>query len=160
METLASLIIVPAFVIAFFGCLFGLAQFISPDRLRRIRQSIWPVRFSLWQMMSAVAVAAFVILVFEKGYEVLFAFLLMSLFVVAWFVRAWCYEFVFLMGRRDDDFPGRHDKLVWLLVLFAFAPFSVWLFRTYRREHWPEPVPEYQAELHPKTQATTTAQPA
>ena len=26
------------------------------------------------------------------------------------------------MGLRDDEFPGRHDKLIWVFVLFAFAP--------------------------------------
>ena len=29
----------------------------------------------------------------------------------------WCNEFVFLMGLRDDDFPGRNDKLIWAVVL-------------------------------------------
>ena len=58
-----------------------------------------------------------------------------------WFVRNWQKEFVFLMGLRDDDFPGRHDKLIWAIVLLAFAPIGVWIFRSYRLAHWPEPKP-------------------
>jgi hypothetical protein len=160
METLALLIVVPAFVVAFFGALFGLAHVLSPERLRRIRENLWPLRLTRWQMMTAVAVAGFLILAFAQGYAVALAVLFISFVALAWFVRAWCHEFVFLMGLRDQDFPGRHDKLVWAFLLFTFAPLTVWLFRAYRRAHWPEPVAEYQAELHPKAQAKPTAQPA
>ena len=36
---------------------------------------------------------------------------------------------------RDDDFPGRNGKLIWVFVLLVFA----WLFRSYRLAHLPEP---------------------
>ncbi len=49
-----------------------------------------------------------------------FIFVIVSFFVLAWFVRAWCHEFVFLMGLRDSDLPGRHDKLIWAFLLFSF----------------------------------------
>jgi len=32
------------------------------------------------------------------------------------------------MGLRDDDFPGRNDKLIWVLMLLVFAPVDPWLF--------------------------------
>jgi hypothetical protein len=165
METLASFVIVPAFAILCLASIFGLAQFLSPERIRRIRRvrrGLWPLKLSLWHTTIAVAVAAFVILAFQNGYEIGLALTLISLFILAWFVRVWCSEFVFLMGLRDDDLPGRHDKLVWAFLLFAFAPIAVWLFRSYRVAHWPEPelVPETQAQLHPESQGTTTTQPA
>ena len=93
------------------ACSSAWVRLLSPERLRLIRRSLWPLRLTLWQMMCVVAVAAFLILVFEKGSEVALAFFAVSCLVLAWFVRAWSHEFVFLMGLRDDDFPGRHDKL-------------------------------------------------
>jgi len=159
METLAEyFLILPAFVVAYVGSLFGLAQVLSSERLRRVSRGRWPLRLNLWHMMSAVAVAAFVILAFERGYEVALALTLISLFVIAWFVRVWCHEFVFLMGLRDDDFPGRNDKLIWVIVLLAFAPIGPWIFRSYRLAHWPEPVTSSQ--LHPEPPGMTATQPA
>jgi hypothetical protein len=161
-ETLASFFILPAFVVACCAAIFGLAHVLSPERIRRIRRGLWPVRLTLWQMMTAVAMAAVVILVFEKGYEIIFGLTLISLFVLGWFVRAWSHEFAYLMGLRDDDLPGRHDKLIWAFLLFTFAPITVWLFRSYRLAHWPEsePVAQSQAQLDSETQGAATTQPA
>jgi hypothetical protein len=110
-------------------------------------------------MMCVVAVAAFLILVFEKQLEVVFTFIAVSLLVLAWFVRAWSLEFVFLMGLRDDDFPGRHDKLIWAFLLFTFAPIAIWFFRSYRLAHWPEPVAEPDFSLRPEPAGHTVTQP-
>ncbi|HEX3446753.1 MAG TPA: hypothetical protein VHS97_00775 [Isosphaeraceae bacterium] len=160
METLAAFIVFAAFVVAFFGSIFGLAQVLSPDRIRRLGQNIWPLRLTLWQMMSGVAVAAFLILAFEKGYETALVLVVVSLFVLAWFVRAWSHEFVFLMGLRDIDLPARHDKLIWAFLLLIFPPITTWLFRSFRLAHWPEPVQETQAPLRSETKGTTATQPA
>ena len=43
------------------------------------------------------------------------------------------------MGLRDDDFPGRNDKLIWVFLLLLLAPVGAWLFRSYRLAHWPQP---------------------
>jgi hypothetical protein len=43
------------------------------------------------------------------------------------------------MSLSDDDFPGRHDKLIWAAVLTAFAPIGVWMFRSFRHARWPAP---------------------
>jgi len=159
METLADyFLILPALVVAYFSSLFGLAQVLSSERLRRVSRARWPLRLNLWHMMSAVAVAAFVILAFEKGYEVALALTLTSVFVIAWFLRVWCHEFVFLMRLCDDDFPGRNDKLTWVIVLLAFAPIGPWIFRSYRLAHWPEPVTSSQ--LNPEPPGMTATQPA
>ena len=51
-------------------CSSAWAQVLSRERLRAIGQGLWPLRLTLWQMMCVVAVAAFLILVFEKQLEV------------------------------------------------------------------------------------------
>jgi hypothetical protein len=41
-------------------------------------------------------------------------------------VLLWGFQFVQLMLLEDADFPGRHDKILWVvtfLVLFFIAPF-------------------------------------
>jgi hypothetical protein len=159
MEMLVTFFVVPAVVFGYFGLLFGLGQFLSPERLRLIRRSLWPLRLTLWQLMCVVAVAAFLILVFERGSEVVLAFFAVSCLILAWFIRAWSHEFVFLMGLRDDDFPGRHDKLIWAFLLFAFAPLTLWFFRSYRLAHWPEPVAESYSSLRPEPAGKTVTQP-
>jgi hypothetical protein len=159
LDMLITIFLVPALVIAYFGLLFGLAPVLSPERLRVIRRRLWPLQLNLWQMMCVVAVAAFLILAFEKQLEVALAFFTVSILVLAWFVRAWSHEFVFLMGLRDDDFPGRHDKLIWAFLLFAFSPIATWLFRCYRLAHWPEPIAESYSSMHPEPAGQTVAQP-
>jgi hypothetical protein len=159
LDMLITIFLVPALVIAYFGLLFGLAPVLSPERLRVIRRRLWPLQLNLWQMMCVVAVAAFLILAFEKQLEVALAFFTASILVLAWFVRAWSHEFVFLMGLRDGDFPGRHDKLVWAFLLFVFAPIAVWFFRSYRLAHWPEPIAESYSSLRPEPAGQTVAQP-
>jgi hypothetical protein len=85
---------------------------------------------------------------------------LLSLWVLAWFVRNWRKEFVFLMGLRDDDLPGRHDKLIWATMLVALAPIGVWFFRSYRLAHWPEPKTVTHGEFGPEpARSGRSAQP-
>jgi hypothetical protein len=48
------------------------------------------------------------------------------------FAGMWVREFRLLMARRDDEFPGRLDKLAWIFALTALAPAGVWLHRSYR----------------------------
>jgi hypothetical protein len=132
-------IVLPAVVIGFFALLFGLARIFPPERLRRIGR----VQFTLWHMMIVVVVTALLLSALAaRGPAGAFPIVILALLVLAWFVRVWCNQFVFLMGLRDDDFPGRHDKLIWVFLLFAVAPISVWFFRSYRWAHWHEPEPE------------------
>jgi hypothetical protein len=157
LETLVTIFVVPALAFAYFGLLFGVGPVLSRERLGAIGRSLWPLRLTLWQMMCVVAVAAFLILVFEKQLEIPLAFWAISVIVLAWFVRAWSHEFVFLMGLRDDDLPGRHDKLIWAFLLFVFAPIATWLFRSYRLAHWPEPAVESDSSV---LSGVTVTQPA
>ena len=34
----------------------------------------------------------------------------------------WILQFVFLMGLQDENLPGRHDKILWV-VAFLACPF-------------------------------------
>src|SRR5262249_19714677 len=109
-------------------------------------------RLKIWQLAGIVGVGAWflalVVLVFgpasqpEAG-----IFLLTSLVaVLLGFGGMWLNEFRALMLRRDDEFPGRHDKLVWSVALLLFAPAGVWLFRLYRKAQWPEGLPTSAGE--------------
>jgi hypothetical protein len=162
METLARLIIVPATVFGGFALMFHLSRVGSPEWVRRIGgPRAW--KFNLWHMMAAVMLAGLFLFVFETGpsHEKLLAIALLALWGPSWFVRTWCNEFVFLMGVRDEDLPGRHDKLIWVALLLAFAPIGVWLFRSYRLAHLPSPKPMMEHDLDPEpAPGAASAQPA
>jgi hypothetical protein len=165
MEVIVAVIIVPALVVGFFALLFGLGRVVSPERVQRIGRGLRTAQYTLWHVMIGVMVTALALHAFvgDTGNERLFSTTLLSLLVLGWFVRVWCNQFVFLMGLGDDDLPGRHDKLIWAFLLFAFAPITVWFFRSYRLAHWPEPVPvreSHQPQHAPENQGTTATQPA
>jgi len=87
METLALLLVMSALVVGTLALICGLGQVVSQDGLRRIGRTLWPFRLNLWQMMTGVALAALVLMVFEWGYERIVIFSLISMLVLAWFVR-------------------------------------------------------------------------
>ena len=62
---------------------------------------------------------------------------LLAVAVVFLCTRAWIREFSFLMALRDEDFPGRSDKLVWVILLTVMVPIGFWTFRSFREAHWP-----------------------
>jgi hypothetical protein len=151
MELLFFTIVLPAMVIGFFAVLFGLSRVTSIDDISRIASNVRSWRFNLWHMMAVVAGAALLLLAFSEPRDGgVLAISLLSLAVLAWFVRVWCDEFVFLMGLRDEELPGRNDKLIWSVMLLILPPISVWLFRSYRVAHWPEPKPVPHPELDPE----------
>ncbi len=140
MWMLFSFIVLPAMVVGGFALLFHLSNLGSPEWVRRIGNVPRAWKFNLWQIMTAVVVVALLLQASSAPpHESALSIVLLALGVLAWFVRTWCNEFVFLMGLRDDDFPGRNDKLIWAVVLLTCAPFSVWFFRSYRLAHWPQP---------------------
>lgn len=64
--------------------------------------------------------------------------------VVLAIVSFWILQIVDLMSMRDDAFPGRHDKLIWvgivvLLPLAGAVAYAVW-----------------KAKLEPNSQSTPT----
>jgi hypothetical protein len=155
-------IILPAFVVGVLALLFGLGRFVGAERLMSAGRRIRPSQFTIGQMMGAVAVAALVLLFFASrpGPERIFPLTLLALWVLAWFFRNWRGEFVSLMGLRDEDFPGRHDKLIWVAMVLFLAPIGVWFFRAYRLAHWPEPAPVIAPEHRSEGAGGTAAQPA
>ncbi len=163
MEILGLLVFLPAAVIAGFALLFHLSRIGSPEWVRRMAGGPQAWRFNFWHMMAAVMVAGLVLFAitappsFEKG----FAATMLALLIMAWFIRTWCNEFVILMSLRDEDLPGRNDKLIWVVMLLALAPISVWLFRAFRLAYWPESKSVIHGEFGPEpARRGTTTQPA
>ncbi|WP_406694501.1 hypothetical protein V5E97_25845 [Singulisphaera sp. Ch08] len=124
----------------------GLFRGVSPE----LAQGEWPESWRtlspsriIWQFGGIVALVTLLFTASRGGpREAGFLLFLAALIVVAFFLWAWQREFLFLMGLRDDAFPGRYDKLIWTFLLIMMAPVGLWFFRSYRLTHWPEPKPE------------------
>jgi hypothetical protein len=162
MEALFMMIVLAAFVVGLFAVLLCLSQVFDREGLVDVIRGLPRSRFKLWQMMAAVAVCALALLALSAGpgTERILATTILALCVLAWFFRNWRKEFVYLMGLRDEDFPGRHDKLIWVGMLLALAPIGVWTFRAYRLAHWPEPAPAFDPEHRAEEVGGTATQPA
>lgn len=117
--------------------LLGLLQLVVPQSSvhEGVRRRL--TQFKLWQLAVAVVLCGLLFSMMSVR-EPVIPFMLAILIVTVLFLRAWRDEFLLLMGLRDDDLPGRNDKLIWVLVLLVFAPVGVWLFRSYRLAHWPQ----------------------
>jgi hypothetical protein len=132
-------IVLAALAIGVLSAILCFSQVLDPEQRRDLKYRIRIRQFTIGQMMAAIVVAGLALHALSGpgrggGLSVVLLFLLLLI----WFVRNWQREFVFLMGLRDSDLPGRHDKLIWATVLMAFAPIGVWFFRSYRLAHWPE----------------------
>lgn len=129
---MAILLIVVAAV-----ALFAIGAYVGLDRLKRI---------NIWHVMAGIAVAAlFIATVDEPGWWIVFTLIGIG----ALFARTWIREFTFLMSLRDENFPGRSDKLIWAFVLVVVPPAGVWAMRNFRKTHWPEPVSEAEPRVNP-----------
>lgn len=96
-------------------------------------------RIRLGQIAGIVAVVAWFFGLFSGGPWYAEAYLFFSVVgIVLLFFGVWKRELRLLMSRRDDEFPGRFDKLGWFLLLTLAAPAGPWLFRSYRKARWPE----------------------
>jgi len=61
----------------------------------------------------------------------------MTLIAGILFAIFWCYNFVFLMMLEDNQFPGKHDKIIWatvFLILFPIAPFAFYFWKKATKE--------------------------
>jgi hypothetical protein len=96
-------------------------------------------RLKLRQVAGVVAVVAWVCALVASPMEGWLLLSATAVVVLLAFAAMWVHEFRALMLRRDDEFPGRHDKLVWAVALLLIAPAGVWLFRAYRKAQWPDP---------------------
>lgn len=150
------------FVIWFAGMLVVLSvilclgQVIDPRGFHQTLRQGRPFRWPAWQIAAWIAVAIFLLYAAaEWRHGGAAPFTLLALILGAGFVLAWQREFVFLMSLRDDDLPGRHDKVIWAVLLLALAPIGVWFFRAYRLAHWPEAKGEFHGEFGPEPVGTT-----
>ncbi len=111
---------------------------VRPDWRRRALDRFWPL--PSWLLVTATfAIATFA---FESPGAGLFAAGVVAFLLLA---IAWWREASILVRLDDDAFPGRHDKLVWALLLIALPPVGVALFRSFRREHGLGLAPETKA---------------
>lgn len=96
-------------------------------------------KIRLGQIAGIVAVLAWVFALFASGPwqegPLLFGG---SVVLVLIFLATWKREFRLLMLRRDEDFPGKWDRLGWFLVIVLAPAFGPWLYRSYRKARWPE----------------------
>lgn len=101
----------------------------------------WLAQSTAWQVVIAVGLSLliFVSSVDHHGQGLLLALVVTALVLLAIMLQAWRHEVHFLMSLRDEDFPGHDDKLVWAAFLILMPPVGLWLFRSYRQAHWPEP---------------------
>jgi hypothetical protein len=130
-----------------------LGQILEPTQLRAVTRRVRLGQFTIRQMMAAVTVAGLLFHTMTyRGPGMPPSLMLLLLGLLIWFVRVWQGEFVFLMGLADAEFPGRHDKVIWAILLVAMAPIGVWFFRAYRLAHWPAPAPAAEAEADAATQ--------
>jgi hypothetical protein len=96
-------------------------------------------RIRIGQIAGIVAVCAWFFGLFSIQWQERSGYLTLSVVVALLiFFGLWRREFRLLMLRRDDEFPGRLDKIGWFLMLTVAAPAGVWLFRSYRKARWPE----------------------
>jgi hypothetical protein len=90
-------------------------------------------RMGLRQVAGLVAAVGWVLgLVLNSEQEHQTYLLLSEVVGMLLFAGMWVREFRLLMLRRDDEFPGRFDKLAWIFALTILAPAGVWLHRSYR----------------------------
>lgn len=120
------------------------------DLARRLR------RFQLRHLMLGVAAAAWVFWLFTTNL-VAWPLLMAGVVLLVRFLRIWRDEVVHLMGRGEGEFPGRQDRVVWLLILIFLGPLGVWFFRGYRLAHWPEPAPEPESGFSPSGAAVPSS---
>src|SRR6185312_13214568 len=103
-------LLVPVLALTFVRLLDG-ATARSPRRAQLLG---WLRQTKLWHIVVALALSAllFAATLPGPGMNALPLYLAV-LTVLALVVRAWRYEFLFLMALDDEELPGRYDKLIW-----------------------------------------------
>jgi len=137
--------------------LLGLLEVFAPQSGLRESLGRRLARFKIWHFLAVVAAAGLLFAILTSPSSELL--LLTGLIFLVFFLRAWRNEFIFLMGLRDGDFPGRNDKLIWAVTLLFFAPASIWLFRAYRHAHWPEAENEPGTDSRPLSSGNAMPEP-
>lgn len=63
--------------------------------------------------------------------------LLLAVLLMALFVPTWRHELTLLMALPDDAFPGRNDKIAWIVLMVLLPPVGFRASRSYRAAHLP-----------------------
>ena len=93
------------------------------DLLSRLR--FWPA--------VGVCILTFLMFATTATHSPEIPMLLALAFVLFLFARAWRYEFIGLMNRPDDSFPGQFDKPIWAALMVFLPPLGYTCLRAYRR---------------------------
>jgi hypothetical protein len=59
-------------------------------------------------------------------------YLLILLFVLVLFVF-WIIQFAQLMAMRDDEFPGRYDKILWFVAFLTLNVIAASIFLSWKQ---------------------------
>lgn len=51
------------------------------------------------------------------------------------FIYLWISQLVQLMIFTDNDFPGRTDKILWLIIYIAFVPIAPFIFMWWKKAY-------------------------
>lgn len=54
-------------------------------------------------------------------------YFLLAIAIIA-IIYFWASQFLDLMEKEDDDFPGKHDKILWFTTLILGSAFGALLF--------------------------------
>lgn len=104
---------------------------------------------SPWIYVAALVPAVMFFLMLQSGpgdaREILVFLVLAALVMMLIF---WVRELVTLMGLGDEAFPGRHDKILWFLLLVALPPIGMVAFSVFRRAYWPAEKPAMNQAGH------------
>ncbi len=143
MSALEFMVIV-ALVIGVPALLLGLLRAGNPALASGEWPGHWHFSIKGWHLFAA-ALAFLLFLASMRGPDGAIFFFLMALLIVGYYLYWWQKEFLFLMSLKDDQLPGRHDKLIWAFVLIALAPIGLWVFRSYHLAMWPKAEPQAKA---------------
>lgn len=95
--------------------------------LNRAARAVFEVR--TWHVALA-ALGAFVLL---TAFAPNGAFLLAMAVLAATAIYWWVHQFLYLMGLRDEDLPGRFDKPVWAFLMIVAPPVGLLMFMAFQR---------------------------
>lgn len=103
----------------------------AADRARRWAATTEPWKIGLVGLCVALMLALLI--------PVLLSTALVAIVVAL--AAGWVHEFVALMRTPASAFPGRHDRLIWVVAFFLFAPLAFPAFWMFRRSEWGETGP-------------------
>jgi len=93
--------------------------------IRKLRGGEW---------IALVLVIAATVYLLPLMFSLLYTLVILA--VILALALFWVGEFSRLMQTTETDFPGRHDRLIWIIVMVVLLPIGALAFWTFRRSHW------------------------